>query len=169
MLKLIHYNHLGIEKSKNRARKVMFWPSMSKDITNLINNCIICLKHKKCNMKETMINREVPNGPWQTLGIDIFFYKNSNYFLIVNYFSKFVEINKIDSITSYSVVAALKSQFARHGIPYLVYSDTGTQLTSKEIQKFTQEWNFELRTSSAKYSQSNGMVKRHIGIIKKNA
>lgn len=35
MLNLIHYNHLGVEKSKNRAREVLFWPSMSKYITDL--------------------------------------------------------------------------------------------------------------------------------------
>ena len=53
--------------------------------------------------------------------------------LIIDYFSKYVEVEKINDITSLSVKAVLKSQFARHGIPYLIYTDPGKQLNSLEI------------------------------------
>ncbi|XP_036345642.1 uncharacterized protein LOC118754876, partial [Rhagoletis pomonella] len=85
----------------------------------------------------------------------------------VDYFSKYVEVAKLRDMSSSSVLAVLKSQFARHGIPYIVYSDPGTQLNSVEILKFAKDWNFTWKTSSAKYSQSNGMVERHIGTIKR--
>ena len=32
MLNLIHKSHLGIVKSKSRAREVMYWPAMNADI-----------------------------------------------------------------------------------------------------------------------------------------
>lgn len=67
MLKIVHYNHLGIEKYKNRAREVLFWPGMCKEIEDLVQNCVPCLKYRRANSKETLINREVPEGPWQTL------------------------------------------------------------------------------------------------------
>lgn len=32
MLKCIHTGHFGVEKSKHRARDVMFWPGMGQQI-----------------------------------------------------------------------------------------------------------------------------------------
>lgn len=166
MLDLIHYTHLGIEKCKARAREILFWPQMSKEIEDLISNCDACLKYKKTQSKETLINREVPDGPWQVLGIDIFFFRGSNYLLTIDYFSKYVEVIILRDLSSESVISSLKSQFSRFGIPFIVYSDPGTQLISKSLQNFSREWNFELRNSSPKHSQSNGMVERHIATVK---
>ena len=45
--------------------------------------------------------------------------------LIVDYFSKYIEISKLDNETSHEVVLRLKSVFARHGIPQEVFSDNG--------------------------------------------
>ena len=36
MLQRIHMGHMGIEKSKQRARDVLFWPGMSKQIEDLV-------------------------------------------------------------------------------------------------------------------------------------
>lgn len=130
MLEKIHYNHLGIEKCKNRAREILFWPMMNKEIEDVIKNCEICMKFRKSNVKQTLINRELPNGPWETLGVDVFFCKNTNWLLTVDYFSKYVEISKLPDISTDSVVTALKTQFCRFGVPYKIYSDPGSQLNS---------------------------------------
>ena len=167
MLNLIHFNHLGKEKCKNRAREILFWPLMNKEIDDVVDSCAICNKHRKGNVKETLINREVPDGPWETLGVDIFYYQGSEFLLIIDYFSKYVEVAKLRDMSSSSVISVLKSQFARHGVPYVMYSDPGTQLNSAEMSKFAADWNFTWKTSSAKYSQSNGMVERHIATIKR--
>lgn len=39
MLQTIHEGHMGIEKCKSRARKVIYWPGMSKDIEESILKC----------------------------------------------------------------------------------------------------------------------------------
>ena len=38
MLCLIHQGHLCIEKCRQRARQVLFWPNMNKDIENLLRH-----------------------------------------------------------------------------------------------------------------------------------
>ena len=40
MLNCIHYNHMGIEKCKLRARECLYWPGMSNDIENVVSNCV---------------------------------------------------------------------------------------------------------------------------------
>lgn len=43
MLNRIHFSHMGIEKSKNKAREVMYWPGMSKEIEGKFSNCMTCI------------------------------------------------------------------------------------------------------------------------------
>ena len=47
MLKKIHYNHLGMEKCKSRAREILYWPLMNKEIEDMISSCYICAKYRK--------------------------------------------------------------------------------------------------------------------------
>lgn len=42
MLQRIHESHLGIVKYKERARDVMFWPGMAKQIEDVVLKCAIC-------------------------------------------------------------------------------------------------------------------------------
>ncbi|XP_069109439.1 uncharacterized protein [Argopecten irradians] len=67
---------------------------------------------------------------------------------------------------SSATVAALKSIFARHGIPEIVFSDNGPQFSSRTFADFATEWGFEHRTSSPKYPQSNGQAERCVQTIK---
>uniref|UniRef100_A0A3P9LL44 Gypsy retrotransposon integrase-like protein 1 n=1 Tax=Oryzias latipes TaxID=8090 RepID=A0A3P9LL44_ORYLA len=44
MLSRVHVGHMGMEKCKQRARDILFWPGMSKDIENVVQNCTTCLE-----------------------------------------------------------------------------------------------------------------------------
>lgn len=55
MLKLVHEGHLGIEKTKNRARKIFYWPGQASDIESFIKTCRVCEKFAKKNSKETLL------------------------------------------------------------------------------------------------------------------
>lgn len=167
ILNKIHYNHLGIEKCKLRAREIIFWPLLTKDIENLIKNCNVCNKYQKTKSKEPLLLREVPEGPWQTLGLDFFHFKGKEWILIIDYYSKYVEVSRLENLSGFTVISKLKSVFARHGIPMQVYADNGPPFNGIEIKHFAKEWGFKFDTSSPKYPQSNGMVERHIQTIKR--
>lgn len=87
MLEKIHYGHLGIEKCKNRARESLYWKNIDKDIENFVKHCFVCNKYKRANTKQPMIPHEIPNCPWEKLGVDIFELDNKYYILAVDYFS----------------------------------------------------------------------------------
>ncbi len=59
MLTLLHESHHGIEKSKARAREILFWPGMSKDIYEKVSQCATCATFRRKNQKETMIAHEI--------------------------------------------------------------------------------------------------------------
>lgn len=49
MLKLVHEPHFGIIKTKLRARQVLYWPYLNKEVENLVLNCEKCQMYQKAN------------------------------------------------------------------------------------------------------------------------
>ncbi|KAH9640602.1 hypothetical protein HF086_000546 [Spodoptera exigua] len=71
MLDKIHEGHQGINKCLKLARDSLYWPNMSVDIKNLVEQCLICAKFKPANQKEPLQNFEINKYPWQQVGIDL--------------------------------------------------------------------------------------------------
>ena len=61
----------------------------------------------------------------------------------------------------------MKKIFSRHGIPKDVFSDNGSQFTSKEFKDFSLGWDFVHNSSSPEYPKSNGFVESHIQTVKR--
>ena len=165
MLDIIHEGHLGIEKSKSRARKILFWPQMTQHIEDKVRKCAICTIYSRRNLKEPMIPHEIPTKPWEKVGVDVMHFNNKDYVVVVDYFSKFPEMMLIIDKTAKVLADSLKAIFARYGIPKVIMSDN-MPFNSKHFRKFASEWDIELITSSPTYAQSNGMVERTIQTIK---
>ena len=72
MLAKIHTCHLDIVKCKQRARDILFWPRIGKDIEEVVNQCEICAEHRPSNPTEPMAEGEIPTRPWELLSTDLF-------------------------------------------------------------------------------------------------
>ena len=165
ILQLIHASHLGQEKSKSRARAVLYWPGMSGDIETLISKCTTCLEHRANNQKEPMIPHPIPTRPWQRVASDILEYQGKNYIIVDDYYSKYIEYAQIRDKTATTVIAFLKPTFARHGIPEEFVADN-MPYNSYEFRCFAESWGFKLITSSPRYPQSNGLSERAVQTVK---
>ena len=113
-----------------------------------------------------MLFSTLPRRPWEKLGADLFQFKNNHYLLVVDYFSRFPEVAKLSSLSPQSVISALKSMFARFGIPDTFHSDNGPQFSAEALDEFAKSYNFHLTTSSPYYPQGNGLVERMVKTIK---
>lgn len=69
-----------------------------------------------------------------------------------------LEVDKLETIDSRTVVEKLKMQFSRLGIPEIVVSDNGPQYDCFEYKKFEEDWDFWRITSLPRNPQSNGKV-----------
>ena len=58
MLGLIHESDFGIEKSKSRARELIYWPKMDADIERIIANCELCIKYQNNQQREPMMSHD---------------------------------------------------------------------------------------------------------------
>ena len=137
MLAKIHTSHLGIVKCKQRAKDVLFWPGMGRDIEELVSKCDICSQHQPSNPKEPMLSEEIPTRPWESVSTDLFCLDGEDYLLIVDSYSHYIEIAKLSTTSSKAIVECTKSVFARHGIPTTVKSDNGPQFTAAEYKEFS--------------------------------
>ena len=167
----VHGAHMGEKKTLRLARDYVFWPRMSSQIKDLVASCPTCNCFRKNQQQEPLLQHEVPSGPWKKVGIDLFSCLGDDYCLFTDYFSKFFEINKLQTLTAMEIIEKSQQQFARYGIPDHVISDNGTQFNSYEFKEFAADWKFSHTSSSPEFAQSNGMVERYIqickGIIKK--
>ena len=108
----------------------------------------------------------LPDYPWQIVGSDLFHHKGATYLLIVDYFSRYLEIVKLTDTTSKGLVAALRPTFARHGVPAVLHSDNGSQYVSREMSEFATLYGLTQVTSSPHYPRSNGLVERTVKTVK---
>ena len=166
MLKRIHTGHMGIVKCSQRAKELMFWPGMYKAIESMVNQCDTCQEHRGSNQKEPMIPGPTPSHPWEEVATDLFHWNDHDYLIIVDYFSRYIEVCKLEDTTSKSVITHTKSVLARHGIPMVIRSDNGSQYTAEEYQRFTKEWGIKHVTTSPYHPQANGLAEKSVQIIK---
>ncbi|GFT07203.1 uncharacterized protein K02A2.6 [Nephila pilipes] len=165
MLKLIHEAHFGIEKCKKRAREIMYWPGMNSDIETVVSECVICEKFKKANSEKPLKLHTVPYRPFEKMGVDIMDFGNISYLVVIDYYSKWIEIAELANKCADEVLIKLKTVFSRFGVPNTVISDN-ILFNSYIFKNFSNEWDFNYAFISPHYSPSNGMVERAVGIAK---
>ena len=110
-LQKIHQGHQGIQRCRFRVKNSVCWPGVSKDIEALAKSCPECKKSATLS-KEPLIKPPLPSYPWEKVATDLFELNKTTYLLVVDYFSRFVEIQKLTSTTSANVITVLKSIFA---------------------------------------------------------
>ena len=166
ILERIHDGHMGITKCRERANQSVWWPLVSKDIQDRVATCGHCLEKRPSQAREPMLPSSLPDRPFQKVGVDLCEFRGLQYLVIVDYYSRYTDLEHLPNITSSTMVNKMKNSFAHHGIPETVISDNGTQFTSAEFKTFPVDWNFQHVTSSPHYPQSNGEAERAVKTAK---
>jgi len=166
MLKILHMPHQGIVSTQTRARNSIYWPGMMKEIHDMIISCDTCNKFSPSQQNQPMTQRQQPTLPWEDIAVDLAHVQNQDYLVLVDYFSKFVEIRQLVKKDATHIIQALVSIFRTHGLPSTLQSDNGPPFDSHAFKNFLSRCNIRHITSSPYYPQSNGMVERTVAIVK---
>ncbi|KAM7313793.1 uncharacterized protein ISCGN_003585 [Ixodes scapularis] len=86
--------------------------------------------------------------------------------VILDYYSKFFELEEIPRTTTGDIIKVFSQNFARHGCPEVMRSDNALQFGSTEFRQFAKEWGVELVTSSPYYPPSNEEAERAVQTAK---
>ena len=163
LLNKVHVGHQGRERCKRLARTAIFWPSMNKEIDLMVDRCEPCLTRRNNPARETLKPHTVPKRAWQKIGTDLFTYGGKRFQIVIDYFSKWVEIKRVPlHATSADVVEHFRSIFSRFGYPEEIFSDGDPLYTSNEFNKYCKSFEIDHSFSSSRYPQSNGQVERAV-------
>ncbi|GFU92979.1 uncharacterized protein K02A2.6 [Trichonephila clavipes] len=138
---------------------------MNSDIETLVSQCVMCEKFKNANSKKPLKPHTVPYRPFENIGVDIMDLGNTSYLVVIDYYSKWIEISELVNKSADEVIVKLKTIFSRFGVPNIVVSDN-IPFNSYIYKKFANDWDFDYAFISPHHSPSNGMVENAVGISK---
>ena len=114
------------------------------------------------NQKAPLMQHAEGSISWQKIGLDLFELNGKHYLIAVDYFSYFIEIDLLTSMTSSRVITLLKKQFARFGVPNVIMSDGGPQFVS---QDFAKKWGITHVISSPMHQQANAKAESAVKVM----
>nr|XP_054932255.1 uncharacterized protein K02A2.6-like [Dermacentor andersoni] len=167
-ISLVHAGHRGIVAMKACARSYLWWPGLDAEIETTVKSCDKCQRTQSDPKKAPVPNWTQPTTPWHTLHVDFAGPVEGHTFLVVvDAFTKWVEVRLVNSPASTAVISVLRSFFATFGIPRKVVSDNGSAFVSSEIQDFYQRNGIRSVTSAPYHPATNGQAERYVGELKR--
>ena len=156
ILERIHTGHQGRERCKRLARNAVFWSRINQDINMIVDKCLKCLKQRNNPQRDSLRSHTIPNRAWQKIGIDMFSFAGKRHHIIVDYFSKWVEVAEVPrNAISNDIIMHLDDVFSRFGLPECIMSDGDPLYTSSRFKTFCVNNEIDHDFSSARYPQSN--------------
>ncbi|KAJ4790334.1 Pol-polyprotein [Rhynchospora pubera] len=159
-----HQNPYTVDK--RIEREGYFWPTMRKDMIDVVRRCERCQYHSRVSRRPpASLNTIASPWPFDVWGIDIlgpFPTARANLrFLIVavEYFTKWIEAKPLVLITSPQVADFVKHNIVyRYGIPHTIISDNGRQFTGAPFQDMCEGFGILSLFSSVSHPQTNGLA-----------
>ena len=80
-----------------------------------------------------MIPHNIPVGPWDRIGFDMFTLNNKHYLCIIDFLSKFPIIKKAGDLSANSLILTCKVIFAEYRVPKKRRLDSGGNFISDKL------------------------------------
>ena len=127
ILHKLHEGHQSIVKCCLHVIESVWWPGISDYINTFIHNCDTCCKDFPITTQPLIPTKL----PWEKVASDLFELKGISYIIVVDCFCQYVEILKLGTTTSASIITALKTTPSRHGIPDKLVTDNRPHILHK--------------------------------------
>lgn len=168
VLERLHMGHLGIEKCLRRAETCVWWPGIRKSVEKFIDGCNFCLENRPAQRHEPLRPVEVPGGPWRKIAMDFGVdHLKRKFIVVVDYYSKWLEIEYMNTTTAEALIKVMSKMFAVHGYPEEIVSDQGPPFTGELWKRFLKERDVRQRFSSPTFAQSNGAAESAVKVAKR--
>ena len=152
---------------KARARMVVWWPQLDKSIDEIVNNYSACQSSRPLPPLTPLHPWSIPEKPWSRLHMD---YAepllNHMFLVIVDVFSKWLEIIPVKNATSSVTIDKLRSVCSTHGLLDTIVTDNATIFTSVEMKEFFLSNGIKHMTSAPYHPASNGLAEQAVQTFK---
>jgi len=94
-LSKIHEGHQGELRCKLALIQSFFWFGMNQEMVSFVRKCDACQKFAPSNKRQPLLTHKIPLRPFQDVSMDIAEYNSVSYLILVDHFSKWLEIKRL--------------------------------------------------------------------------
>lgn len=105
MIQKIHQGHQGLTKCRHRYNSAIWWPGIGSGVKELIRSCWHCNINQPSQNREPLITTTLPDLPWQKIAADLCDYKGCTFLVIIDYFSRWLEVLNLQKTNSETVIS----------------------------------------------------------------
>lgn len=133
--------HLNAERTLRRARRICYWPYMTRDVHTFCTECLPCQKrdspipHERAPLQPIHADR-----PFQKVAADItelpVTSQGNRYALVItDYFTRYVNMFPMKDQRAITVAKIIFEDYVRqHGVPESIHTDQGRQFESDLVK-----------------------------------
>nr|XP_047146105.1 uncharacterized protein K02A2.6-like [Hydra vulgaris] len=166
-IKSIHDDiHCGIMQTRCRVKLEAWWPGYCQDVEEYVKNCEKCAE---INMKKERTLHTWPseNKPWCRVHMDDAHVQGIGLFLnLVDSFSGWPEVIKVNNREATTVKAVLQSVFSRNGVPEVLVSDNAAEFHDTTLHQWLKKVGCVPYKTPPYHPQSNGAAERMVETVK---
>ena len=163
----LHETHQGASRMKARVQMVVWWPGLDMSIEEMMSNCLSCQSSRPLPPAAPLHPWSIPQTPWSRLHMDYTGPLHDHMFVvIVDAFSKWLEIIPVKNATSSVTVDKLRGVCCTHGLPDTIVTDNVAVFTSTEMKEFFSHNGIKHITSAPYHPASNGLAERAVQTFK---
>lgn len=109
---------------------------------NFVKSCYGCTLVSAPSAPEPIKVRELPTVAWQHIALDFLgpLLSGHNLLVVVDYFSRYKEVEIMKSIDARETIKRLKIMFCRFGFPNSITMDNAKQFIGVEMKQFCNEF-----------------------------
>ena len=168
VLQKLHSSHQGIEKTRRRARQVVYWPGINNDIDTTVSSCLKCQERKPSQCREPLLTEEPPSRIFEEVSLDFFTAGGKEFLVCVDRFSGWPSIVKFEreDTKANRLIHSCRRCFSDLGVPVRLRSDGGPQFISQLFKNFLRKYGVHHIVSSPHNPQSNGHAEAAVKNVK---
>lgn len=106
-----------VTKCRERANLSVWWPGISKEIKTKVESYQFCQQHQPSERKDPLMTTVLPDRPLQKVSTDLFELDGQKYLVVMDYYSRFIEILSLIETTSQAVIQKAAVSICSLGYP----------------------------------------------------
>jgi len=166
MLEELHETHQGICRTNAYARSYIWWPNLDSQIEEFLKSCESCQMFRNKPAHAPLHPWKFPARAWQRIHIDYGMFDKKMLVIVIDSYSKWIEVHEMSSTTSGVTIDKLRSILASYGLPEELVSDNGTQFVSDDFDMFLKRNGIKQTLIPPYHPSSNGAAERAVQTVK---
>ena len=167
MLQMLHESHPGVSAMRDLARFYVWWPHVDDDVEAHVAACSSCQAGRGQEPEVPLYSWNVPTEAWSRVHADFAGpYEGHMWLLVIDAYSKWLEVVKMKTTTSAATIAKLREIFARQGVVRTLVTDNGPQWTSEEFKRWCSSNFIHHITGNPYHPKTNGLAERAVRTFK---